>query len=220
MQGLLEDLRARDFSPRAILDVGAHRGDWSRVAKGIWPQADCFLIEPQAEMGPDLEQFCRDFPGARWFQAGAGSTPGELTLTVRMDDLGGSHFLTERTEEGVLNPCQQRRVPIVTIDGLLDRAEIPLPQLAKLDVQGFELEVLRGGTKLFGATEVFILEVSLFEFMKGQPIFHEVVAFMAERGYGVYDVPGFLRRPRDGALGQVDLCFVKLDGILRRDRRW
>jgi hypothetical protein len=52
------------------------------------------------------------------------------------------------------------------------------------------------------------------------PIFHEVIAFMAERGYFAYDFPGFLRRPYDGALGQVDICFAKHDGVLRTTNRW
>jgi hypothetical protein len=42
---------------------------------------------------------------------------------------------------------------------------------------------------LFGNVEVFILEVSLFEFIEGQPLFDEVVAFMKDRGYVVYDFP-------------------------------
>lgn len=218
MRMLLEDLRARGLSPQSILDVGANKGRWSSVAKDVFLMANCFLIEPQIEMKPYLDAFCQEFPHSRWFLAGAGATPGELTLTI-WDDLAGSSFLPPESEE-LKKAGKQRRIPIITIDSLIEDGAIVMPQLVKLDIQGFELEALRGGAMLFGSTEVFILEVSLFRFMEGQPLFHEVVAFMANRGYLVYDFPGFLRRPYDGALGQVDVCFVKHDGFLRAENRW
>jgi hypothetical protein len=43
---------------------------------------------------------------------------------------------------------------------------------------------------------------------------------MADRNYVAYEFLEFLRRPSDGALGQVDVCFVKRDGILRAHNRW
>jgi hypothetical protein len=108
----------------------------------------------------------------------------------------------------------------VTIDGVLEGDVENVPEIAKLDVQGYELEVLRGAETLFGKTELFILEVSLFKFADNVPPAHEVVGFMAERGYWVYDLCGFLRRPFDGALGQVDLAFARERGRLRDSNRW
>ena len=109
---------------------------------------------------------------------------------------------------------------VVTIDSLLEEGAIEMPDLVKLDVQGFELEALRGGQRLFGPVEAFVLEASLFRFMPGIPLFHEVVAFMAERDYLAYDFGGWLRRPHDGALGQTDVCFARKNGILRTTDLW
>lgn len=192
-QTFLEDLNYRGFSPQSILDVGAHKGDWSRTAKSIFPTARCFLVEPQEEMIPFMETFSQDFTDSKWFLAGAGANLGQLTLTV-WDDFAGSSFLPSESAE-LRTLGKQRTIPIITIDSLLDNNQITLPQLVKLDIQGFELEALKGGSKLFGNTEVFILEVSLFPFLKVEPIFNEVVSFMYERNYVVYDFAGFCRRP-------------------------
>ena len=64
--------------------------------------------------------------------------------------------------------------------------------------------------------------MSLFPFddQPNLPQFFEVVAFMKDRGYVVYDFAGFGRRPFDGALGQCDICFVRADGSLRASGRW
>ena len=220
MRAFLEDLAARGLTPRHVLDIGAHRGAWSRLAAEVFQQARFTLIEPQHEMGADLDAFCTDQPGSRWVQAGAGPEPGELELAV-WDDLAGSSFAVTGQEADEWGK-ERRSVPVVTIDSVLrDDAESENPpELAKLDVQGFELEVLRGAETLFGKTELFILEVSLFKFADNVPPVHEVVSFMAERGYWVYDLCGYLRRPFDGALGQVDLAFAREAGVLRNSNRW
>jgi FkbM family methyltransferase len=217
MPCFLEDVAARGFAPRSILDVGANKGDWSRMAAAVYPNASFLLIEPQHEMHPHLEQFCRDFPKARRVEAGAGATEGELTLTL-WEDTEGSSFLPE--ENTPLTVGKKRcNVKIVTIDSLYD-GKTDLPDLVKLDIQGFELEALKGAQTLFGRTELFILEVSLFECTPHCPLFSEVVGFMAQRGYEVYDLPGFMRRPFDAALGQADIAFARRDGFLRASNAW
>lgn len=54
----------------------------------------------------------------------------------------------------------------------------------------------------------------------GQPLAREVITYLGERGYELYDVPGFPRRPSDGALGQMDLAFAREKGILRSSSEW
>jgi len=169
-------------------------------------------------MIPILDAFCAANKGSKWFLAGAGAEEGELTLTI-WDDLQGSSVLVDESNE-LIHTGKQRKIPIITIDSLLEKGEIHIPQLCKLDIQGFELEALKGATKLFDRTEVFILEVSLFDFNVGTPSFYEVVRFMGDRDYMVYDFPGYAYRPLDSALGQVDMCFVKKNGILRKSHQW
>ncbi len=103
---------------------------------------------------------------------------------------------------------------------LIDKNDIPIPDLMKIDVQRFELEVLKGGESCFGYTEVFILEVSLFQFLENQPLLHEVINFMLDRNYVLYDFLNMAHRPLDRALGQIDACFVRRDGLLRDSDRW
>ena len=214
----LEDVKARGFFPRGIIDVGANRGDWTRFALGIFPSTPFIMIEPQDEMEMPLSQVVNDSPGCHYIKAGAGREEGELIQTI-WEDLLGSSFLPVVDSEQ-LKTGTQRKTKIVTIDSLLATLPDFHPDFVKLDTQGFELEALLGGESLFGKTELFIIETSLFPFMPKQPITREVIAFMGDRGYELYEMTQFLRRPCDGAIGQVDLSFVKAEGMFRQNARW
>ena len=218
MKLFLEDLAARGLRPAGVLDVGAHRGDWSRCARRVFPESRFTLVEPRAEMRGALLDFCRESPGSRYVLAGAGASPGERTLAVFPDADGSSLVLTPAEVE--LRGLERRTVPLLTLDSLFDSraASTPMPELVKLDVQGFELEALRGAPRILAAAEIVILEVSFFAFMRDWPTVSQAVAFMSERGYEPYDVCGALRRPYDGALGQADVAFAKRDGRLRAHR--
>lgn len=218
MEAFLEDLHARGFEPEGILDVGAHKGDWTRSAAGVFPNASILLLEPQEELREDLLRVERDVPNTKWIQAGAGAQAGEACFTI-WDDLAGSTFLPKANPARIA-AGKQRMTPLVTLDQISSDRPAFKPDLVKIDVQGFEMEVLRGATTLFGITSIFIVECSLFTASKKRPIARELIAYLGDHGYELYDVPGFLRRPADGALGQLDLAFALADGPLRRHTSW
>lgn len=92
--------------------------------------------------------------------------------------------------------------------------------MIKVDVQGAELDVLEGAQQALSEAEVIVLEVSLFEFMKGAPQFFDVVSYMKKHGFVAYDIIHGWNRPLDNALGQVDIFFVKENGMFRKDHSY
>lgn len=208
-------LLAKGLTCDHILDVGAHKTRWSREAKRYFPTAQICLIEPLQEMEPFLQGFCHDFPGSTYIQAGAGAEDGFVEMTI-WPGLSGSSVLPPRGFR-FYDIYPKRRVPIVTVDKLIETGEIVVPTLAKLDVQGAELDVLRGATRLFGKTEVFILEVSLYRVLSpDHPILPEVISYLGDKGYATFDIIGFYRRRVDHALAFIDMCFVKEDSPIRK----
>ena len=218
MREFVEDVRTRGFSPRGIIDVGTNRGDWTRMALQIFPDTHVIMIEPQAEMAAPLEALCRENANVSLVKAGAGREPGQLLQTI-WEDLAGSSFLPP--EDATLQKNgKQRLTPVVTIDSVLTDHSGFHPDFVKLDIQGFELQALAGAPSVFSRAELLLLEVSLYAFMTGQPTARDVITFMGDRGYEIYDFPGFLRRPFDGALGQMDIAFVKKNGFFRSSNEW
>jgi FkbM family methyltransferase len=221
MKRLRNDRKSSNqWGPSPAYDVGANRGDWTRLALSVFPGTPVLMIEPQDEMETSLSQLVSEMPVCHYVKAGAGREEGELIQTI-WEDLAGSSFLPELDSEK-LKTGRQRRTKMTTIDALL-LSEVYRhfhPDLVKLDIQGFELEALSGAQTTFGQTEVFILETSLFPFMPRMPITREVISFMYDVGYELYDITEYFRRPYDGALGQVDLAFVKSRGMFRTESKW
>lgn len=221
-RAFFEGLAARGFAPASVLDVGGHRGEWSRTALAVFPRARFVLIEPQREWAPRLDRFCAEAAAAgghaEWIAAAAGAEPGERLLAV--DPAGGGSSLLPGEAGAAAMGAEARPVPVVTLDSLYADGSRPLPDLVKIDVEGMELEVLAGATTLLGTAELFVIEAALYRYRPEQATFAELIAFMAERGYVPYDFPWFLRRPLDGALGLCDVAFARAGGILRASDRW
>jgi FkbM family methyltransferase len=194
------------FDPQVIVDVGANHGGWSREVASVYKKARFYLIEPQEEMRPFLDRFCSQAAGSKWFAAGAGAEVGHMALTV-WDDYQGSAILSPEVE-AMVPGLKQRQVPVVTLDHLIGSGEMPIPDLVKIDVQGYELEVLQGCMRGLGKTDMFIVETSLFHPLGHRPSFYRLLEFMEAYGYAVYDLLDFKYRAH-GALAQVDVCFLR-----------
>jgi FkbM family methyltransferase len=210
LAGVLDHVKSLNFQPKTVIDVGVAYGTFELYEK--FPSANHLLIEPVAECEKFIKPICQKY-NAQYVIAAAGKNPGTITINVH-PGIQGSSILKEmegRDADGVA-----REVPMVTIDDLCSQRNLTGSYLIKLDVQGAELDVLEGAKNILKETELIILEVSLFEFMVNSPQFHEVVTYMKNQGFVVYDIFGNCIRPFDGALAQVDMAFVKEHGIFRQ----
>ena len=211
-EGALAHVASVGWRPGGVIDVGAAYGDFSVTCARLFPDARYLLVEALEEYRPFLDAVIGGSPKMSLALVAAGRTSGAATLHVHRDWEGSSMF---REAEGHDVDGVPRVVPIRTLDQIQADEQLPPPLLAKLDVQGAELDVLQGASELLKVVDYLWMEVSLFRFFVGGPQLHEVVAYMHSRGFVPYDIGGLKYRPIDGALAQVDLAFVKEDSAFR-----
>ncbi len=201
--GALRQIAKLGFRPRTVIDVGVAYHTLELYQQ--FPEARILLVEPLAEFEPFLRQICTQYK-AEYVLAAAGEKAGSAVLNVHPDKVGSS-FLNE--VEGATVDGTPREVPVVTLDEVCAEKKLRGPYLVKADVQGAELQVLAGARRA-------LLEVTLFGTMIGGPQFADVISRMKELGFVAYDVFGFSYRPFDNALCQVDMAFVREDGLFRK----
>lgn len=213
--GVLQQISKAGFRPRTVIDVGVAYE--TETLHHEFRDAEILLIEPLLEFEPFLKRICQRYK-AQYVLAAAGANRGSAVINVHPDQLECSSFLKEA--DGPTVDGTPREVPVVTIDEVCFERRLKGPYLIKVDVQGGELTVLAGAVEILKETEVVILEISLFEMLIDGPQLYDVMTYMKQRGFVLYDTWGFLYRPLDGALAQMDIAFVREDGILRRSHAY
>lgn len=212
----LERLRRAGFRPAATIDIGANVGAWSRMARRIFPGTKILAVEPQQNLQAQLRETAQKLGDVTIAQTLLGAKPAASVPFYVYEYSGMSSVLPDAESK----PVATTSVDMVTLDQLVASTKFPPAQLMKLDVQGYELEVLRGGEQTLASVEVVLMEVTLLRLYKGAPILHEVVGFMADCGFSVYDFLSERRRPLDEALFQTDLLFVRNTSPLIGDKPW
>lgn len=210
----LARLNDQGFVPSLIFDVGAYRGDFARDCLAVWPQARIVCFEPQRQRRHDLEALATASGQIDVYPMLLGSSQ-QPAVTLNVKETASS-VLAEHYSAHPKEVCAQSTVDLI----VRERYRGGGPDLLKVDVQGYELDVLKGAERSLAAVAVLLLELNLIDIHKGVPLIAEVIRWLDERGFVAYDVCGLTRRPLDAALWQVDMLLVPRDSRLRADKHW
>ena len=209
----LERLAQNGFTPGLVFDVGAFRGDFAQMTLAIWPSARVACFEPLPYGREQIRELRQRLPSIDLHETLVGSV-----------EKAGVEMHVAKTSSSLLRDAHNETFPVeifpqTTLDKTIrDSYAGRAPELLKLDVQGFELEVLKGCKASLGGVRVILTELSLLDLHENVPLLHELVGWLGERGFVAYDICGMTRRPLDNALWQADMIFVRKDDALRRDK--
>lgn len=209
---ILEHYKRLGLRPGTVVDVGVGPGTFDLYTG--FPEARLLLVEPLEEWRGHMRAIAKTRP-TEIVMAAAGAREGETEIFVHPVPWHSSVFGAPRGEE--TEPCW-RTVAVVRLDDVCRGARGPL--VLKIDVEGAELEVLRGATNVLEATELVLLELSLFELAPGQPLIHEVIAWMDTQGFVLSELYDGHNRLLDGSLARLDGAFVRRDGPFRRSQAY
>jgi FkbM family methyltransferase len=208
MLGGLLRLRDSGFAPSRAIDVGACQGDWARLWRQVFPGSHLLMVEPQPQHRERLQRMVSKDPTRLSFAPVLVGPPGVNSAAFHLMDDGaggtGSSVLPELSNV----PRCVLQLPVQTLDEVYGIRSAPPPDFLKLDVQGYELEVLRGACEILRSVPLVLLEVSLVKYNAGGPLFDEVVDWMGKKRYRFVELFD-TSRSRDGQLVQIDLLFKR-----------
>ena len=210
----LERLRNNDFVPAHIFDVGAYSGEFSKLCRSVWPHAKLTCFEVLPHRVKEL---------SAWSRADGNSEVIECLLGAKSRSAVPFHEMETASsvlEEHMPQSAPVARYPMKTLDEIVAASEVQGPIFLKLDVQGYEFEVLTGATNTLPRVAAILAEVNLNDIHKGVHLLDEIIVLLRDNGFLAYDICGLTRRPLDAALWQADIIFVPKGSLLRADKRW
>jgi FkbM family methyltransferase len=200
----------RGLCCKTVVDIGANRGQFALVAHRYFPEAAIISFEPL----PGAAQIFRRVLGNENLvilqQLAIGPKPLNCEMHVsRRDD--SSSLLPIGALHAQIFPgtaeCGQQLVRVEPLNSILSATDIRSRALLKIDVEGYEIEVLKSCGALLDLFTYVYLEASFVELNQGQPLADEVIEYLKCSGFqlkGVFNVT----YDKYGHAVQADFMFI------------
>jgi FkbM family methyltransferase len=218
MEDALQLLRLAGFQPDVVLDIGANHGQWARKAYSIFPEATFHLVEPQTGCADSLRNLAASTANIHYHpfvMTGPGVSSVVMSGGGELQDSGGNFILGpgDSVPNPVTYPATSVDVHFASVGGTRI--------LFKLDVEGHELTVLKGAPATLQRVEVIVAEFWAYRIWgKDMTTLAELVKWMNDAGFDLYDFAALVARRRDNRLRGGDVIFVRRGSPLLKDVSW
>ncbi len=194
---------------RTVVDIGANRGQFALAARHCSPSARIIAFEPLEEPAEVFRKVFQDDAFVELHRCAIGLREGEALMHVSRADDSSSLLPISGLQRQLFPGTEERETRPVTVTPLgaaLFAAQISAPALLKIDVQGYELEVLKGCVSLLHYFDYLLAECSYMELYTGQALVDEVITFLDKAGFALAERSNLTRDKRGNPV-QADFFF-------------
>ena len=193
-------LLKKDLKIEIIYDIGAFRGEWSSyLSKTSLKSKKFFLFEANKENEVHLQK-----SGFKYFIELLSNEERNLKFYSQVST-GDSYFLEQTTFYN--KDIEPRLLKAVTLDNMVNKHDLPLPDFIKIDTQGSELDILKGGEKTISNCSLIYLECPIIEYNLGSPNLNDYIKYLNSIDFIPYDICEVHKI--DNVLIQIDILFIK-----------
>jgi FkbM family methyltransferase len=201
-----------EFNLATVLDIGANTGQFASCISRLLPTAKIYSFEPLPDCFEQLQINMANAENFKAFNVALADRTGVLDFE-RNEFSPSSSFLkmADLHRDAFPYTSNSNTITVTTqrLDDFLEGCAIAQPMLVKIDVQGYEDKVLRGGEKTIRESALIILETSFETLYEGQPMFHEIYQRLVSWGFVYSGATSQLCSPQDGKPLQEDSIFVR-----------
>lgn len=208
-------------SVSSVVDIGANRGQFALVARHCFPEAVVTSFEPLPGPAAALAAVFSEGRPVAVIEAAIGPKLGQATIHISKRD-DSSSLLPITVKQHALFPGTEQafesKVRVGRLSDFLGAEALVPPALLKIDVQGYELQVLQGCEDVLDRFLWIYVECSFVELYAGQALADEVTNWLHVRGFrlqGVHQV----QYDDAGHTIQADFLFLRLEGAGQSSQR-
>ena len=196
-----------------VLDVGANNGQYGRNMLSMGWDKPLVSFEPLSSAYQKLVANSRPFPNWHVENVGLGATDGEATINIAGNSQSSSFrdILPTHTDAAPQSSyIGTETVQMAKLDSVIDRICQPNDRVfLKLDVQGFEKDVLQGATKSLNRVVGLQAEMALKPLYDGETLYDEMVEHLGQLGYTMMTIAPVFADPRTGQVLQLEGIFYR-----------
>lgn len=179
-----------------VLDIGAYEGQWSRLFTSIYPDANVLMIEANTEKEKTLKEI-----GNYKIALLGGKDNEEVDYYKCLNGVPTGNGIYPENTEHEFQPEKRKAITLPTLLGSEKGFD-----LIKMDVQGSELNIIKGALPIIKNTKYLLLELQTYPYNKGAPQIEEVVSYLHGLNFGFVDL--FDLMYSNNHLIQVDGLFI------------
>ena len=209
----LKHLKELGFEPKTIFDIGAYQGDFTRLAKQVWNNANVVCFEPLPEKIKILNKLSNNIQGIKVIEGVVGDENRKIDF---YEAETASSCLSEKIDQGF--PVVKRSMK--TLKAYIEDNNLSIPNFLKIDTQGYEYQVLFGLQEYINEVDVILAELNFIDIHENVFLAAEVIEYLNKYNFVIYDISEIHRRPLDKAIWQIDFVFVKKESFLRKNKAW
>lgn len=205
-------LAKQGILPKTVIDVGANVGQFAIAASKIFDNIQVHSFEPVPACFKELQRNVSSLRNIVVYPFALGECDIKTTFNVNTHSQASS-FLALAPAHYDAFPNEQEKEEITvktsTLDLVFVNNELQRPILLKVDVQGYESQVLLGGERTLKRVDFVILETSFKPMYKGEILFTDILQIMKASGFQFDRPVGWLTNPRNGEVLQMDALFTR-----------
>jgi len=201
-----------NFNIGTVIDAGANEGQYASQIIRYGYKGKIVSFEPVPAVYQVLKQQSDGNPNWTALNLGLGNKEEELMINVSENLVSSSMYQVSSRSievEPTSRATRQERIKLTTVDSFFEGAAIDGEVLLKLDIQGFELEALKGALASLPRIRIVQAELSFVPLYESAPLYSEVIAFLENQGFEIFTfIPAFVD-DRTGRTLQSDGIFVR-----------
>jgi FkbM family methyltransferase len=211
---MVSRLLKQGLSPRTVVDVGANVGQFAVATAKLFPEVEVHSFEPVPESVEELRKNVARLGNVTVYPCALGEEEGSVRFHVNVHTHSSSLLPLADSHRAAFPEALEERtieVEVRTMDRVFEGVELRGPVLIKLDVQGYEAWVLRGGEETLRRADYVVMEVSFVKMYEGEDTFMEMARTMEGYGFRFERPVGWLSKPGTGEILQMDALFARED---------
>lgn len=202
LNSIILHLKQNNVEINTVYDVGAFQGDWTKLLKKTSLKNSKFYL---FEANVENEKYLKN-SGHEYFINVLSDKNKEVKFFSKVHS--GDSYFPEKTNfyENTIVP---KTLQTTTLNDIQKKIQIPSPDFLKIDTQGSEIDILKGGSKILNNCKIILLECPIISYNTGAPTLNDYIEYLDSINYLPLEITE--KHYLDKVLVQIDIVFLKKD---------